>query len=86
MHAICSVSSLLKVLSCRQSSDTVLLQEEALGGFDYHWLLDECSLVLQAQAKASKPDHGYMAGALAGMSSALAHCQVTIAKPEDNQL
>lgn len=44
-------------------------------GFDHRWLLDECMLVLQTQSKASKPDQGYMAGALAGLSSALAQCQ-----------
>ena len=47
-----------------------------MSGFDHHWLLDECRLVLQTQSKASKPDQGYMAGALAGLSSALAQCQV----------
>ena len=46
-------------------------------GFDHRWLLNECTLVLQTQAKASKPDQGYMAGALAGLSSALAQCQVS---------
>ena len=56
-----------------------MLQGVAVVGFDYHWLLEECSVVLQAQAKAGKPDHGYMAGALAGMSSALAHCKVATA-------
>ena len=45
-------------------------------GFDHCWLLDECTLVLQTQSKASKPDQAYMAGALAGLSSALAQCQV----------
>ena len=45
-------------------------------GFDHRWLLNECTLVLQTQSKASKPDQGYMAGALAGLSSALAQCQV----------
>ena len=45
-------------------------------GFDHCWLLNECTLVLRTQSKASKPDQGYMAGALAGLSSALALCQV----------
>ena len=56
-----------------------MLQGVAVVGFDYHWLLEECTVVLQAQAKAGKPDHGYMAGAVAGMSSALAHCKVATA-------
>ena len=42
------------------------------------WLLNECTLVLQTQSKANKPDQGYMAGALAGLSSALAQCKVHI--------
>ena len=46
-------------------------------GFDHSWLLHECTLVLRTQSKASKPDQGYMAGALAGLSSALAQCQVS---------
>ena len=46
-------------------------------GFDHRWLLNECTLVLQTQSKAIKPDQGYVAGALAGLSSALAQCQVS---------
>ena len=46
------------------------------GSFDYHWLLNESSSVLQSQTKSKKPDSNYMAGALAGLSSALAQCQV----------
>ena len=45
-------------------------------GFDHLWLLNECILVLQTQSKANKPDQGYMAGALAGLSSALPQCKV----------
>ena len=45
-------------------------------GFDHLWLLNECTLVLQTQSKANKPDQGYMAGALAGLSSALPQCKV----------
>lgn len=57
---------------------TVCLQGVAqTSGFDHRWLLNECTLVLKTQSKASKPDQGYMAGALAGLSLALAQCQVT---------
>ncbi|KAA6425865.1 MAG: hypothetical protein FRX49_04240 [Trebouxia sp. A1-2] len=44
-------------------------------GFDHLWLLNECTLVLQTQSKANKPDQGYMAGALAGLSLALPQCK-----------
>lgn len=47
-------------------------------GFDHLWLLNECTLVLQTQSKANKPDQGYMAGALAGLSLALPQCKVHI--------
>ena len=45
-------------------------------GVDLNWLLNESMLVLQTQLKANKPDQGYMAGALAGLSSALTQCKV----------
>ena len=47
-------------------------------GFDHMWLLEECARVLDTQSKANKPDQGYMAGALSGLSSALAHCKVLV--------
>lgn len=48
------------------------------GSFSYNWLLSETHMVLKKQLKAEKQELMLVAGAIAGLASALSVCKVCV--------
>ena len=48
------------------------------GSFNYRWLLSETHTVLKKQLKAEKQELMLVAGAIAGLASALSACKVCV--------